>query len=162
MGRARSILSAWVRFFARIRLGRDYFACSIHSTMGVYSLVAILILLFPFASEIGIERFHGRLPFHQWAVLQPLPAMYNFENKVTIRGEATGKAQENAGPLVFWINHHVHRVTGDGAKRWVGRFRRGSIIYESTYRGVFVRTVYDVSTDQDGVNHVRRRVEPGP
>lgn len=160
MGRIRSIASPWLQFFSTIRSERDYFAGSILALIAVYSLIAALILLFPFASEIGIQRFHGRLPFHQWALLQPLPSMYNFENKVTMRAQASNEGR-GAEPVVVWINHHPHRVTGDGAKRWVGHFRRGTIVYESTYRNVFVRTVYEVSTDEDGVNHLRRVVEPG-
>lgn len=162
MVHARSIVGPWVRFFRTARSDHDYFACSILAAISAYSIVAALILLVPFASEIGIKRFHGRLPFHQWALMQPLPAMYNFENKVTIRAEASSEGQDTAEPLVVWINHHVHRLTGDGAHRWVGRFRHGSIVYESTYRDVFVRTVYEVTTDQDGVIHLRRVVEPGP
>lgn len=145
-----------------MRLERDYFACSILAVIGIYSLAAALVLLFPFASKIGIERFQGRLPFHQWALLQPLPAMYNFENKVTVRSEALSGGDASEEPLVFWVAHHVHRVSGDGLFQWVGRFRRGSITYESRYRDVFVRTVYAVTTDEDGTIQLRRTAEPAP
>lgn len=158
--RIQNIASPWMRFFSTLRSDRDYFAASIMAIIAIYFLIATLILLFPFASEISIKRFHGWLPFYQWALLQPLPSMYNFENKVTMRAEASTES-EGVKPVIVWINHHPRRVTGDGAKWWVGRFRRGTIVYESTYRNVFVRTVYAVSTDDDGVHHLQRVVEPG-
>lgn len=76
--------------------------------MWVYVALSILSAFPIFHGKYIVQyRYHQRLPYPLWSVLQPVPAMYNFENSCTIVGyqdtrEITRKQ--------IWVNHHSLRL----------------------------------------------------
>lgn len=83
--------------------------------LGALGLGAAVLLAVPLgggAARLVMAKLQLRGPFVRWALLQPLPSMYNFTNVVRIE---TPGDEPPAG--TFWVNHYplraityVHRV----------------------------------------------------
>ena len=135
-------------FLGAIRTRRDVPALCI---VGAVCVCAVLILTIPFsdgARRTAERRFHqAGLSFPTWALLQPVPAMYSFDN----RWSATGIPAAGAGEYCSSNGRLPHHVAGIIVLARVRFFRCGVPIelrLRSTYRGTTVETVY--------------RVEPAP
>lgn len=119
---------------------------------GIVGLVALIfgwLLLMPFVSAIRattMNRFHLRTAsFWQWAVQQPIPAMYNFANhvEVTRTDPLTGKTDV---VLQRPVNHFpVQAMTfATGRYQCLNEGLPCQIRATSTYRGDALETVFDV------------------
>ena len=113
-----------------------------------YALLSVAQVPSEGARALLMRRFHTDLPFGVWALLQPAPAMYAYDNLA--RFEPVGAAAKEQT-----INHHSYRVFGDGAEWWVGDGAEGRMVLTSTYRGTTVVTAFEV-TLVDGRFHVHR------
>jgi uncharacterized membrane protein YhaH (DUF805 family) len=114
---------------------------------GAVCVCAVLILTIPFsdgARTMAQRRFHqAGLSFPTWALLQPVPAMYNFDNRWSATGVGAGTtAQECASN-----GRLPHHVVGIIVLARVPFLRCGAPVelrLRSTYRGTTVETVYRV------------------
>ncbi len=113
-------------------------------------LIFLILIAFLAASrtvqEVAIRRFHlNGVAFGAWALLQPVPSMYNFENywDVTFTGSpAQETSEECARAFQGFINHHVfNRVL----LQRVSLEQCGlpaHVRFTTTYRGTKVATSY--------------------
>lgn len=97
-----------------LRSSRDRLGAALTGLLVAYMLVPLALGLVPAAAPTLIARFHLRSPdFATWAVLQPSPWMYNFENRYRISDKplsATELARGPQGELWPFINHQTARV----------------------------------------------------
>ncbi len=83
--------------------GKDKMAMTIVTLVFFYGI----LLFYSFSTNLILLRFHQDLSFWKWAIQQPIPSMYNLENKVeVIRYNKNGKVNST----IRWINHHPTRL----------------------------------------------------
>ncbi len=126
--------------------------------------IAAWLLLLPFSSTVQratLRRFQMQTPtFWQWAVQQPIPAMYNAENRAqVILTEPTGDGTLNgerrfAAPR--YLNHFPFRLVtfGDGRFDFLRFGQPVAFHLESSYRGHRLETHWRATPRQEGGGHV--------
>ena len=125
-------------------------------------LFSLAILSLPFsgaARNAALRRFHlAGWPVAVWAIFQPLPSMYNFENEweVTFRDGATDACRTS---LRGAINHHVFDTILLQRRMLEECGLPADVRYRSVYRGTAVETRYRV-THGPGMHGLR--VSPLP
>jgi hypothetical protein len=114
----------------------------------VVALFAAAILGMPASVAVrtaAMGRFHlSGWPIAAWAIAQPLPSMYNFENhwEVSFSGATSDDCRSR---FRGFLNHHV--FSGVVGRRAVLE-RCGlpaDVVYRSTYRGTTVETRYRIT-----------------
>lgn len=122
-------------------------------------IIAAWLLLFPFVTPIAqttLNRFHFKTgTFWQWAIQQPIPAMYSFRNTY----EVTKTSTETGQPTVTesgTINHFPLRVVtfANGRYRNLLDGQPSTLHVASTYRGHRLESHYDVTPDNHGGFHL--------
>lgn len=93
---------------------------------GVIMVTGLCLSFVPFSSQaqrLAMSKFHLKTrPFELWAVLQPVPSMYNFGNEIWVsRDPLTWERIEQGklGPNVYhrWVNHYPLRILSFGEQR---------------------------------------------
>ncbi len=119
---------------------------------GAILLFSVCILVLPLSRTVQIaasRRFQlAGWSFTDWAVFQPLPSMYNFENRwdVTFMPSALPAADPACGQAFHgFINHHVfNRIL----LQRVAIERCGlpaEVRFSTTYRGTTVENRYELT-----------------
>jgi len=125
---------------------RDWLAVCIVAPIVVYSYAILLLPLSGSVRDAAARRFHlAGWPFGVWALVQPLPSMYNFENRwdVTFTTRARTASADDCGRAFHaFINHHVfNRVLLHRAL--LERCGLPAVVrFQTTYRGTTVETRY--------------------
>jgi hypothetical protein len=133
--------------FARAQLRtRDRIAISLVSAVLCFSIFVLLLPVSRTVQAAAARRFQlAGWPFAAWAVFQPLPSMYNLENRweVTFAPRTDASADEACRRAFSgFINHHIfNRIL----LQRVGLERCGlpaQVRFVTTYRGAAVETRY--------------------
>ena len=125
---------------------RDWLAVCIVAPIVLYSAAILLLPLGGSVRDAAARRFHlSGWPFAAWALFQPLPSMYNFENRwdVTFTTRARTAPADDCGKVFHaFINHHVfNRVLLHRAL--LERCGLPAIVrFQTRYRGTTVETHY--------------------
>jgi len=133
--------------------------------IGLVAVIAAWLLLFPFVTPIAettLNRFHFKTAsFWQWAVQQPVPAMYSFRNtyEVTRPGRS---GREDFVAESGTINHFPLRVVTFANGRYRNLLEREDVDVHvtSTYRGHRLESDYRVKSDDNGVFQMRSLDQP--
>ncbi len=128
-------------------------ALTIAAAVVIFSCFVVTIPLSESVRRAAIERFQlVRWPLAAWMLFQPVPAMYNFENRwEVVRPEAGPCPEDSSG----FINHHVYNRIA--LFTWRLQFRQcqlpARVTLRTTYRGTTLQTSYlvDASRDDDGL-----------
>lgn len=140
-----------------------------HPDLGFIAIVALIalitcwLLLMPIMPAITIatiHRFHLRTPsFLQWAIQQPIPAMYNMAN----RAELTRTGPDGDQRLIRseTINHFPVRVVtfADGRYDCFQTGRAYHLSVTSAYRGQQQTTEFEITPDHDGKFIMSRMID---
>ena len=114
---------------------------------------ACCIVLLPLSEKVrvaALERFElKRWPLAAWMLFQPLPSMYNFENRWEVTTRGPGPCPER---IAGFINHHVYNriALPQGRLRFRTCQLPARVLFRSTYRGTQVEAAYLVSGDANG------------
>ena len=128
----------------------DRLALSLVSAVLVFSCFIVLLPLSETVRRAAMERFQlTRWPLAAWILFQPLPSMYNFENRWDVVTASPGPCPER---IAGFINHHVYNRIA--LFNWRVRFRQCQlpawVRFRSTYAGTAVETSYRVDGGPDG------------
>lgn len=144
-------------FLRDARRARDHAGVVLAALMALYCLVPLSLLAAPQLALPLMARFHLRSEsFATWALLQPSPWMYNFENYyLASEHSLTRNELENPPAGLRWqaINHQNARVItfADMRARLTQSSGQRYYYLSSRYRGYHVLTAYRVSvTDAPG------------
>ena len=98
----------------------------------------------------------------EWAVNQPIPAMYNFANEIWIGNRPKNAVEGLPAPAKFkygyiWINHYPLRVITFTSYRWMTLKDKDYkyISLRSKYKNSFVETCYYLNV-KDGRIYMER------
>ncbi len=136
------------------------------SAVLLFAIVAtsIWIVLNPLSQtvrEVSLQRFHlANRGFAQWAILQPVPTMYNFENRYWVSERPLSEI-ELARPIENVINqdfrtrqanHFPARLFtfGDSRKFYLENRGRHFLYLSSRYRGNELKTVFEAVPTERG------------
>jgi len=140
-----------ISFLRSFRRERDLPALVLVTLVSIYTILALLLPLSRTVRLAAEARFQLRgWPPAVWATFQPLPSMYNFENRWTVSFEGTPAAGVTAGLCPGsggYINHHIyHRLVVPASRV---RFEQcglpARVRFVSTYRGTTLETTYMVT-----------------
>ena len=137
-------------FVRSLRQSRDRFAATIALLMCGYGLLMLSIAVLPGTSAWWMRRFHLRSDsFVLWAITQPAPWMYNFENHVLVSERPLSAPELDRPPTpLAWVavNHQsAHEITFTTRRAKHLRDPGDKYFYlKSRYRDVRVRSAYRV------------------
>lgn len=136
-----------LKFVRSVRRERDVGAALLAGAMVLYAAFALAVATVPSASGFMMERFHLRTSFAAWALLQPYPWMYNFDNAFLIREHplsAQELRQRKLGRGWRAVNHQSARVVTfvDHRIKLLGARGTRYVYLASRYRGSEVVTAY--------------------
>lgn len=148
-------------FFAALRRSHDTFALAL---VALVVTVSGWILAMPMCRPIQtatLERFHLRTPsYWGWAAQQPIPSMYNFENRYWWFAGLAPEADRGTSRLFAddhsietrVVNHFPGRLLtfGDGRYRLLGKGDEGHLVIRSRYRGQELATVWNATASPRG------------
>lgn len=138
-------------------------ACSFITVVFLLYVYISLKLFAPDLRERAISQFHLTCPtFIEWAVNQPIPAMYNFANEIWIGSRPKNVTKEFPAGSRFkhyytWVNHYPLRVI---TFSWYRSMILTDVDYKyislrSAYRGTFLETCYYLNV-KDGQVYMER------
>ena len=131
-------------------------------------LIAAWIVSMPFCNfsrRLSLQRFHLANPSYVgWAAMAPIPAMYNFENRIQFSNEMVGDATFDTGHeswMEYPLNHFPARAMtfGDFSPRCFSDDRFGTFEMTSKYQGTELVTRWEIREDANGVLTVYRLSE---
>lgn len=148
-------------FFAALRRSHDGFALVL---VALVVGVSGWLLAMPFCRPIQaatLERFHLCTPsYWGWAAQQPIPSMYNFENRYWwFTGPAPAEHRSRAHLYgdarsieTRVVNHFPGRLLtfGDGRYRLLGNGESCHLVLRSRYRGHELATVWNATASPCG------------
>lgn len=152
-------MSSFKRFFAT--LPRDPLRAMIVALIGGAVLFQLLIPVSSTVARVAMARFHLRSSsVVLWRLMQIVPSMYNFENRIWITeapllDEALGDSPSTTG---FYINHYPTRIMTYGdQRRLLGSLEKPLFVtLRSRYQGQDLVTRFKVTSHREGdSNHVR-------
>ena len=116
----------------------------------LYSAAILLLPLSGNVRDAAARRFHlAGWRFGAWALFQPLPSMYNFENRwdVTFIQPADQTDESCDVPFHGFINHHIFNriLLQRGALERCGLLAQ--VRFQTTYRGTTVEARYVLTAD---------------
>lgn len=96
--------------------------------------------------------------------MAPIPAMYNFENRIQFTNEMIGDGEfntEHESWFKFHLNHFPARAMtfGDFAPTCFGSVRRGTFEMSSRYQETELVSRWEISDGADGKLQIHRRSE---
>jgi hypothetical protein len=149
-----------IQFLQLILRTRDRAAAGVGLLLVALAAWLALLPLVPAIQRTTLRRFQMQTPrFWQWAVQQPIPAMYNAENRFRIQTKRTAAEHVSNRPMRH-LNHFPFRVFtfGDGRFDYLRHASPVSLHIESAYRGHRVATTWEAIPRAEG-GHVIRLVE---
>ncbi len=133
-----------VTAFRALRGSRDRSSRVLLISLSVYSALVLMLPVSSTARELAIRRFHAAgWSFPAWAMLQPLPWMYNFENRVSVTSERSDKPQ--CLPRLEFVNHQPYgKLFATYDRYWYRECGGARVKLSTTYRGLVIETEYQV------------------
>jgi hypothetical protein len=154
--------------------------CCIYGFIGCCATWILLMPIFPAVAKTSMERFHLMTgSFGVWAILQPIPSMYNFANDFEIRQLRPGEMNTLlSDPLLAspldeahdfgkiheeYINHFPARVFTFSSHRQPSCERREDLwlVTRSNYRGQQVETLTELDFEPPNSYKLTRQRMPG-
>lgn len=140
---------------------RDLGFWAIVTLVGIVAVWLVLTPIVPAVASATMHRFHlASDSFAIWAIQFPIPAMYNFSNRVTVHGD------QATDPVDIWdrayINHFPAKICVVGGARY-HLLRSGEdrwYVLESTYRGQTLRSNLHARPIGDGRFQLERLPDP--
>lgn len=148
---------------------------AIYLLIAVCAVWALLLPWVPAVAEASMRRFHLTSgSFAAWAIQQPIPAMYNFENTYEIRqwppsvasdlllapilDSPVGQSQDFGTIHSGHINHFPARVVTFSSHRFIccDESEDRWVVTISNYRGQRVETLTELKSLGDGHFNVTR------
>lgn len=148
-------------FFAALRRSHDPLALLLVAlVVGVSGWILAMPACRPIQAAT-LERFHLRTPsYWGWAAQQPIPSMYNFENRYWWFAGPAPEAYRGTAPLFAdgqsietrVVNHFPGRLLtfGDGRYRLLGNGESCHLVLRSRYRGQELATVWNAKASPRG------------
>jgi len=145
-----------IRFVRQVRRTRDVGAATFLSLVALVALLALATPLSARTAALMMSRFHLRVqPFAVWAALQPIPSMYNFENRYWVsprplRADELEILPAPADVEARYINHYPLRVMtwAEGRAVLLAPLADRWVYARTCYRGACVRSAFHVSVQQ--------------
>ena len=143
-----------IKFMTESASQKDGFAFAI---LGIALLVAgwkTSILFSQTTRRMEMERFQlASSSWTTWALLAPVPSMYNFENRIQFTNRGT-----------FFkcpVNHFPARCItfGEFAPTWFEKNRDGTFEMSTMFREHELTSVWTIEPQADGLMYVRRKSE---
>jgi len=126
----------------------DGLALAIVFAVLFYSACILLLPLSETARRAGMERFQlTGWPLAVWALFQPTPSMYNFENEWDVTPLPPGEWRQSDGcpeRVESYVNHHVYnRIVLPNLRLLFHHCPLPVLVhFRSTYMGTRVETTY--------------------
>jgi hypothetical protein len=149
-------------FFRAIRKERDLSGGFLAAAMAGFMTLSATLPVSETVADIGIARFHRRLPFEVWAPLQPWPAMYNFENLVIVGLTSDAETPPARLDRPIWLNHHITFFPAWALRRQRPEISDPCVVFvlASAYRG-YERTTEYVACPTAADEYQLSRSRPG-
>jgi hypothetical protein len=151
-----------LKFLRAIRQTRDGLAAGLTLLVTLVSVWLLALPISPMVQSASLERFHLQTPsFSQWAVQQPIPSMYNFENRYWTYHQPLDRQQlEDTPPRIetSMINHFPGRVYtfANNRYRLLHARQPGYLYMRSRYRGRDIWTAWlAVPSPRGGMRLIR-------
>lgn len=137
-----------VAFVRHLRRDRDPVALGI---VGAIALFSLCILSLPFSSSARVaamQRFHlAGWNYAAWALFQPVPSMYNFENRWDVEftrppGSGAPPNGDCERPFHARVNHHIFQPVLLLRAQIERCGLPAEVLLRSSYRGTQVHTRY--------------------
>jgi hypothetical protein len=144
---------------------KDWFAILIVGIAFAIAIWIVSMIFSPFTREHSLRRFHLASPnFAGWAMMAPIPSMYNFENRIQFTNEMVGDDEfniEHESWFKFYLNHFPARAMtfGDFAPTCFKTVRHGTFEMSSRYQTTELVTRWEIGENEDGKLQVYRRSE---
>lgn len=144
---------------------RDWFALFL-SVAGI--VIACWIVSTVFLSSTrrrAMERFQLATPsFAQWAVMAPVPAMYNYENRIQFTNQWIDESefdQEHKSWFACPVNHFPARCItfGEFSPMFFGDEKHGTFEMSTRFRESELISRWEIQEQSDGSLKVRRYLE---
>jgi hypothetical protein len=130
------------------RAERDAPALAIVLLILIYTIFILMLPLSQTVQRAAESRFHlAGWSFASWIAFQPVPSMYNFENRWEVVFDTTTPGRNPSCPdrMSGFINHHVYnRLLLPGGRLWFENCAPATVRFISKYRGTTVETTYTV------------------
>ncbi len=142
-----------VEFLGAIRRRRDRPAAVLCALILAYALSSVVCALDPNTARFFMGRFHLRTQsFAAWALFQPGPWMYNFDNRYWASRRPLSRAELDDPPpdvLMRQVNHQSARAFtfADNRPRLLRDAGLHYFYLESRYRSATVLTAYVVDVE---------------
>jgi hypothetical protein len=121
---------------------RGWIGRFILAAMAAYATVLVLGVAWEPVRRVCLRRYHTDLPFPVWALLQPMPSMYSYDNIATYQSGDTVTFKQ--------LNHHSYRVFGDFSTWWHAEHTGDAQMeLRSRYLGTEVTTRFHLTMDED-------------
>jgi len=147
------------RFARAVIRDRDVPALAITLAVLLYSVCILLLPVSDGARRAAERRFQlSGWTFGAWALFQPVPSMYNFENRweVAAAPSSDRRAEDCTEAVSGYINHHIYnRILLPASRARLDRCAPARVTFTSTYRGTSVETTYLVRHDAAGGRGLR-------
>jgi hypothetical protein len=136
--------------FEALRRSGDRFTLLLVTALSVYAVLVLTIPVSTTAQELAITRFHANgWSFPAWAMLQPTPWMYNFENRMAVEYARSDQAECRA--RTEFVNHQPYgKLFAPYDRHWYRQCGGARVRFSTTYRGLAVETSYVVEPMRDG------------
>ena len=152
MNRRPRPVGSTIPFVAYLRAGgHDRLA---RALVYVIACASVVLLALPFNSAVqrsAIRRFHqSQWNRAAWMLLQPMPSMYNFENRWQVTFISPPEHEPRCAERVEgYINHHVvHRLLLPAGRALFVLCGPAHVRFRTTYRDVTLTTRYTVARRQ--------------
>lgn len=141
---------------------KDWLGMFVVALGAIIACWAVSILFSQTTRELAMRRFQLASPsFTSWAAISPVPAMYNFENRVQFTNELAGSGPLNESHDSWFenpVNHFPARCMtfGDFASQCFAENRQGTFEMSTRFRGTELISRWEITENSDGVMTVRR------
>lgn len=155
-------MRAWI-FLRESWGGRDFFGLGLAAAVLLIAGWLVSLPLSPFTQKTTAERFHLRTgSFAGWALQQPVPPMYNLENRYWFARRPLSAEELTDSPPAdvesMVVNHYPVRVAtfADTRLRLFGTAPEGWLYVRSVYQQMELTSGFHVSRAGDGELRLRR------
>lgn len=153
-------------FIAESIARKDWLGIGLAAFASLVIAFAISILFSATTREMALRRFHlSNSSFGQWAAMAPVPAMYNFENRIQFSNRLLNETgsfdQKDSTWFSLQMNHFPARLAtfGEMAPRCFSEQRQGTLEMTSRFRETLLTSRWEIRPDSDYTMHVHRQTE---
>jgi hypothetical protein len=144
---------------------KDWFAVLMLAIVVLISTWIASTLFFKTTRELSIRRFQlASSSWLQWAALAPVPAMYNYENRIQFTNERIEEGPFNKDHESWFecpVNHFPARCVtfGEFAPTWFDETRSGTFEMSTRFRETELVSRWEIREEADGTMQVYRLSE---